>query len=295
MFKPMRILSLSFRGKAEDAVWNTVLEEAAGFKPDLVLLPEAWLGDDYPKEKCSAVLANAAVVARQLGCYVVCPLYRLTEAACRNSAFVLDATGTVVSTSDKIFPWWYEFSASPGCESGGDARPFDTPFGRLCCAICFDVNFPRVWQRMEALDVDLVLWPSDYSAGRALQAHAITNHYYIVSATRYPDTALCDISGDELFYNATPGADSGIVTGKYVVDLDRQIFHENFNMEKRAALLEEYPDIYIDREFKREQWFILASRSGKQSVKEAARKFEMETLRAYLRRSGRTINAAWAS
>jgi predicted amidohydrolase len=207
---------------------------------------------------------------------------------------VLDSSGALVSTYDKMFPWWYEFSGEPKCESGEDVRQFNTKFGVLSPDICFDVNFPRVWARMEEAGTDLVLWSSDYSAGRALQAHAICHHYYIVTATRFPDTAVYDISGDELYYNDTPRAKDGIVVSKIVLDMDRQIFHEDFNREKREKLLEKYPGIILEKEYPRERWFILASRDGGQSVKEAAREFGMETLRDYIRRSGQSINRAWS-
>jgi predicted amidohydrolase len=294
MYKPIRVLSLGFRDKREDVVWNRVLGEAADFKPDIVLLPEAWLGDEYPKHKCDAVLSNAAEVAQKLGAYIVCPLYRLTPKGCRNSSFVLDSEGALVSTYDKMFPWWYEFSGEPKCESGEDVRPIDTKFGILSPSICFDVNFPRVWARMEEAGTELVLWSSDYSAGRALQAHAITHHYYIATATRFPDTAVYDISGDELSYNDKPSEKDGIVVTKTVLDMDRQIFHHDFNLEKRDALLKKYPNIIEEKNYERERWFILASRDNRQSVKDAAREFEMEPLRDYIRRSGQAINKAWS-
>ena len=121
-----------------------------------------------------------------------------------------------------------EFSAIPPCESGRETQVVETDFGRIAVTICFDVNFPAVWQKIERSGAELVLWPSDYSAGRALQAHAMTHHYYIVSATRYPDTAVYDISGDEMSYHTH----EGVVANKTTLDLDRTIFHENFNLDK---------------------------------------------------------------
>lgn len=286
MCRPVRILSLGFRNIPEEQIWD-VLRREAPYNPDLIVLPEAWLGDDYPMDRCDGVLQRAAEIAAALKAYLICPLYRLMGAdKCRNSAFLLDRQGKLIHTYDKIFPYWTEFSAIPPCESGRDTQVVETDFGRIAVTICFDVNFPAVWQKIERSGAELVLWPSDYSAGRALQAHAMTHHYYIVSATRYPDTAVYDISGDEMSYHTH----EGVVVNKTTLDLDRTIFHENFNLDKCKKLLAKYPDIRVEKKFPREQWFILASENDRTSVKKAAREFEMEDLRAYIRRSGLTIN-----
>jgi predicted amidohydrolase len=286
MYRPVRILSLGFRNIPEGRIWDTLLAEAA-FKPDVILLPEAWLGDDYPMDRCEQVLGAASDVAAALKSYLFCPLYHRTGPdTCRNSAFLLDRQGNRIHTYDKIFPFWMEFKSNPPCEPGGDVQVIQTDFGRIAALICFDVNFPAVWQNLERDGAELVLWPSDYSAGRALQAHAVTHHYYIVSATRYPDSAVFDISGDEMSYCAG----EGIVVNRAVLDLDRTIFHENFNLEKCKKLLAKYPGIRVEKRFPREQWFVLASDDERTSVKQAAREFEMEDLRSYLHRSGCEIN-----
>ncbi|MDR3138162.1 MAG: carbon-nitrogen hydrolase family protein [Treponema sp.] len=286
MYRPVRILSLGFRNIPEEQIWDTLRREAS-YMPDVIVLPEAWLGDDYPMDGCGGVLQRAAEIAAALNTYLICPLYRRTDAGtCRNSAFLLDRQGKLIHTYDKIFPYWTEFSASPPCESGQDTRVIAADFGRIAVTICFDVNFPAVWEKIDGNGAELVLWPSDYSAGRALQAHAMTHHYYIVSATRYPDTAVYDISGDEMSYHTH----AGVVAAKTILDLDRTAFHENFNLDKCEKLLAKYPDITVEKRFPREQWFILASHNDRISVKKAAQEFEMEDIRTYIHRSGREIN-----
>jgi predicted amidohydrolase len=286
MYRPVRILSLGFRNIPEEQIWD-ILRREAPYNPDLIVLPEAWLGDDYPMDRCDGVLQRAAEIAAVLKTYLICPLYRLMGADnCRNSAFLLDRQGKLIHAYDKIFPYWTEFSAIPPCGGGQDTRIVETDFGRIAVTICFDVNFPAVWRKIERNGAELVLWPSDYSAGRALQAHAMTHHYYIASATRYPDTTVYDISGDEMSYRTH----EGVVVNKTILDLDRTIFHENFNLDKCKKLLSKYPDIRVEKKFPREQWFILASQNDRISVKKAAREFEMEDLRTYIRRSGLTIN-----
>ena len=130
-----------------------------------------------------------------------------------------------------------------------------------------------------------MLWPSDYSAGRSLQAHAINYHYYIVTATRALDSALVDLNGDEVAYHKS----EGMTAAHYTIDLDREIFHENFNMDKIEKLTKEVPGVKVEKHFTREQWLILSG-DETSSVKELAKAYEMETLRDYLFRSQREIN-----
>jgi predicted amidohydrolase len=71
-----------------------------------------------------------------------------------------------------VFPYWSEFDVTPPVAVGTSVPVFDTDRGRVAISTCFDVNFPEVWQRLADQDVELVIWPSAYSAGTSLPAHA---------------------------------------------------------------------------------------------------------------------------
>ena len=288
MNRPVNILTLAFRGEKKEVVFEN-LEEQIRENTDLVLLPEMWLGDDYPVQtKSSPLLKEISDFAAKHRCYVVCPLgySEKGDGSQRlNSALVYDRKGEQVYRYDKIFPWWNEFDFVPPITVGNSAGVFDADFGRVGIAICFDVNFSCVWEEMARCGAELVLWPSDYSAGRSLQAHAINYHYYIVTATRALDSALIDLNGDEVAYHKS----DSMTAAHYTIDLDREIFHENFNMDKIEKLTKEVPGVKVEKHFTREQWLILSG-DETSSVKELAKVYEMETLRDYLFRSQREIN-----
>ena len=61
---------------------------------------------------------------------------------------------------------------TPPVQVGREVPVYQADFGRVGMAICFDVNFPAVWQRLADAGAELVLWPSAYSAGSSLQEEA---------------------------------------------------------------------------------------------------------------------------
>ncbi len=235
MNRPVNILALAFRGEEKDVVFEEIHRQVKE-NTDLILLPEMWMGDEFPVQtKDSLILKEMSDLAAQYQSYIVCPLaFSEKEDGSErlNSALVFDRKGELIYHYDKIFPWWNEFDFEPPITVGETAGVFDTDFGRVGIAICFDVNFSNVWEAMARAGVEIVLWPSDYSAGRSLQAHAINYHYYIVTATRACDSALIDLNGDEVAYQKS----EGMLAVSYTIDLDREIFHENFNMDKIEKL-----------------------------------------------------------
>ncbi len=158
---------------------------------------------------------------------------------------------------------------------------------RVGMAICFDVNFPSVWQRLADQGAEIVIWPSAYSAGSSLQAHAINHHFAIVTATSTGDCQVFDITGERILDEQKEDLNISRIT----LDLDCGIFHENFNVEKRDKLLRERrDDVILEKEMKREEWFVLKARQAGVSARALAREYGMEELRDYLHRSRREID-----
>jgi len=75
------------------------------------------------------------------------------------------------------------------------------------------------------------------------------------------------------------------------LDLDRGIYHENFNLDKRDKLLKEHPeDVEQEKWMKLEQWFVLKAKRPGVSARALAREYGLEELRHYLDRSRRAID-----
>ena len=51
---------------------------------------------------------------------------------------------------DKYFPYWSEFDLTPPGQPGEEVGVYDADFGKIGFAICYDVNFPEVWEMLAA-------------------------------------------------------------------------------------------------------------------------------------------------
>jgi len=286
--RPVRIVTISFYHGNKPAMEEVrmVMEEEAKKGTDLIVLPETWT--DALEEMESPAVQMCASIAEKYQTYVVCPVFQKDEKGRRwNRAILLNRSGEAVFTYCKYFPYWSEFDLEPKGIPGREVGVYEADFGKIGFAICFDVNFPEVWDMLAAGGAELVIWPSAYSGGKSLMAHALNHHYYIVTSTLEGDSAVFDITGDEILYKKS----DTINVSRITLDLDRCIFHENFNMGKRDKLLSDYDgkvvqDIYM----KREQWFVLKAVAPGISVKKLAAEYGMEELRSYLRRSKREID-----
>jgi len=288
--RPVTIASISFapdkHSLDEIAYW---VDSAGATGVDLIALPETFRTQSgTPETLDGPTVTVMAELARKHRAYIVCPIDRTDGHRRLNTAVLLDRSGQIVSLYDKVYPYWSEFDLEPTVEPASAAPTvFAADFGQIGMAICFDVNFPSVWQALADQGAELVIWPSAYSAGRSLQAHAINHHYYIVTSTHNRDCLVYDITGEKLVYVYNEPVNITYVT----LDLDRGIYHENFNLNKRDQLLEEHgEEIAIEQILPLEQWFVLRARRPGISARALAASYGMEELRDYKARSRQAID-----
>ena len=286
--RPVRVISLSFRDRPLAEIVEQVDREGSR-GADLIALPETWRGQrgDTRETLDGPTVTAMAALARKHASYIVCPIDRQDGPRRRNTAVLIDRKGQVVLTYYKVYPYWSEFDLRPAVNPGRDVPVHQADFGRVGLAICFDVNFPEVWQRLADQGAELVIWPSAYSAGSSLMAHAINHHFYIVTATLLSDCLVYDITGRLLLDERSKGVHISRIT----LDLDRGIYHQNFNIAKRDRLLREHAAAVRQEEWlDREQWFVLKARGPGVSARGLARQYGLEELRSYKSRSRREID-----
>ena len=285
--RPVRIVSLSFREKSVAEI-SAVVDREGAKGADLLILPETWRGQtDHPETLDGTIVTAMAALAKKHSSYLVCPIDRRDGKRRLNTAVLIDRAGKICGVYDKVYPYWSEFDHKQPVEPGHEARVFQTDFGKVGLAICFDVNFPEVWQRLADQGAEVVVWPSAYSAGTSLQAHALNHHFYVVTSTLTRDCLVYDITGEELLYNKSADLNVSRIT----LDLDRGVYHSNFNIEKRDKLLKEHGQgLKQVKWLDREQWFVLQATKPCVSARALAKQYGLEELRDYLSRSRREID-----
>jgi len=225
-------------------------------------------------------------LAKKHRTYIVCPIDRKDGDRRLNSAVLLDREGRVACLYDKIYPVWLSECMDHSVHPGTAACVHQADFGRVGLAICFDVNWSSIWEQLSNQGAELVIWTSAYSAGRSLQAQAISYNYYVVSATWIPDCLVYDIDGQQLVHDTNNHGEGTNVT-RVTLDFDRCIFHQDLNRpEKVGRLLKERgEDIAEEKWMPLEGWFVLKAKRPGVSARELARKYDLEELRHYLNRS----------
>ncbi|MGH9439480.1 MAG: carbon-nitrogen hydrolase family protein [Terriglobia bacterium] len=287
--RPVRLVSI---GYSRILPLNEIVEyvDREGAKgADAIVLPELCRGHDKTSQEPlhGPTVTAMSALAKKHKTYVAVPIDRRDGERRFNTVVLLDRSGKVVALYNKIFPYWNEFDvapfdAHPSVTPGDAAEVYKADFGHVGFATCYDINFSEVWRRLSDKGAEVVIWPSAYSGGIPLQAYAANYHYYVFSCTLRPDCSVYDVTGERLLY----GRGSEVNVSRITLDLDRGIYHENFNLAKRNKLLKEHPqDVMQEQWLHSEQWFVLKAKRPGVSARELAHQYGLEELRHYIERS----------
>ncbi len=290
--RPVRVVSIGLKNRTKSLQEIAQVVDAEGDRgADVIALPEAWRGqkNEGTEEILNGPTVTAmAALAKKHHTYIVCPIDRKDGALRRNTAVLLDRTGQIVTIYDKVFPWTPEFMLTPPVTPGEEVGFHQADFGKLGIAICFDIDFPEVWRRLADQGAELVIWPSAYSGGAALKAHAIQHHYYIVTATQAPDCTVYDITGEELLHEKNPTLNVSRIT----LDLDRGVYDRDAidGREKSTARREKFfkehgDDVVEEKYMEREDWFVLRAKRPGVSSRDLAREYGLVEKAELVRRA----------
>jgi nitrilase len=138
-----------------------------------------------------------AATAQKHGVWLVggsLPLVADDPSKLRNCCLVYDDAGRRVARYDKIHLFGFKkgdefYDEAETIEPGRQTVAFDTPFGRVGLAICYDLRFPELFRALGT--VDLLVLPAAFTetTGRAhwemlLRARAVENQCYVLAAAQ---------------------------------------------------------------------------------------------------------------
>lgn len=312
-----RLLTVALKQPAEatnrveinrSAVINA-LRRAEPYNPDFVCLPEiviqeragGWfdtakdivkhridLAERVPGPSTEAV----GEVAQELDTYVLLPLLELDSERVYNSTVLIDPDGEVVGSYHKLRPPLTELE--PGITPGRNVEVWDTRYGRVGAAICFDLMYPEIGTAYARHDVDVVFFSSQFDGGERLKSWARFNGFYIVKSTA--DSAeIISPTGNVIAetrdgypprqIDLENGARAGFAFAE--VNTDFGIYALSSCGEALPDIQQEHDVTVVDGD--REGDFYLESRSPEVSVEDLEKEYGLETIQDYLDRTAAAI------
>lgn len=284
-------LSLPMQGSPEKARQLALqwIERASYHKPDIICLPETFTGlgcgskewfesaEPVPGPTTEAL----SEAARQYHCYIICPLLERTDEGVYNSAILIDRKGEVIGKYHKVYPTIGEMEQ--GVRPGTETPVFETDFGRLGFAICFDLNFREVMEGLAKGHPEVIFFPSMYRGGKRLQVWALDFSVYIIAATPGEQSAMVDPLG-RVFAESSPY--EPILTR--TINLDYVVCHIDYNHSHWDRIRETYGKDVEIAVASPEAYFALISHHPQRSAPEIAQEFGLEPLKDYYARARAT-------
>lgn len=190
---------------------EALVRQAAGQGANVILIQELfelpyWCKDQDPAWFAEAremadnpTIAHFAALARELNVVLPLSVFERANAAYYNSLAMIDADGRVLGTYRKSHipdgPGYQEkFYFRPG-DTG--FRVWETAFGRVGCAICWDQWFPEAARAMALMGAEMLFYPTAIGSEpqdptldsrrhwqRVMQGHAGANLMPLVASNR---------------------------------------------------------------------------------------------------------------
>ncbi len=248
--KPIRLSLIQYPLFSDP--WDTwievllLLKKAAKKKPDVIVLPEMWLGSPKVKSDCktwsefySWVLQEMQVWAQEHRIGLVFSQLESAEKKFFNTAYIINTQGRILASYRKI----HLFS------HGGEHRVYtsgqkpvvvQTPWGRVGLAICYDIRFPELIRKLAVMGAEILIVPAQWPESRRehwltlLKARAIENQFFVVGVNRLGKKEKNRYSGDSVAVD--PWGDNLLHLKK-----SQNINATTIHLEKMKKIRETYP------------------------------------------------------
>ena len=271
------------------------IERVAKDRADLVLLSEEFANPAAESTR-QAVAAAAqtvpgpvseelAALARKFGTYIAFGMLRRKGTRIFNSLVLLDRSGKPVWYFDKATPMAEEMQL--GIMPGAKPRAYDTDFGRLGAAICFDINFLELAELLSRQQTELVLFSSAFPGGRLLDVWAIRYGFAVAGCTWYAENRILDCTG------AVVGRTSDILPfTTAVLNLNRRVVHMDGNLGKLENMRQKFGGDVLVEDLRQEAVCVITSLKKGLEVADLIREFDVELLPDYFDRA-RGVRASY--
>lgn len=164
------------------------IDKAAKSNPDLIVLTECfydrrtWLKRQETAVEMESEPVKALInKAKEHNCYIATSLNVVQDGKYYNRGILIDRSGEICGIYDKTHITMGEREA--GVIPGREAKVFETDFGKVAFAICWDLWFPDLIHEYYKKGVTVLINPTAGYPDRQMRARAIDYGMYIVSST----------------------------------------------------------------------------------------------------------------
>lgn len=154
-----------------------MIEEASEQGADMAVLPEMFncpydnkYFRSYAENEQGQTIEAMKHAARTLGMYIVAgSIPEIDGADVYNTSFVLDPEGKTVAKHRKMHLFDIDvkggirFFESDTLRPGKEATVFETPYGKIGVAICYDMRFPELMRIMALEGAGLIVVPAAFN------------------------------------------------------------------------------------------------------------------------------------
>ena len=265
------------------------LDQVLPDRPDLIVLPEAC--DRYPSRSIEERLAYyrtredqvrdfLADVAAEHRCHIAYSAVReMSDGTWRNSTQIVGRDGDVLGVYNKNHVVITE-TTEGGILCGRDAPIIQCDFGRVGCAICFDLNFDEVRLKYVRSKPDLLLYSSMYHGGLMQRYWAYSCRAHMVTAIAGLRSMVISPVGHVL---ASTTNYFDFVTA--TINLDCKVAHLDFNWEKLAEMKRRHGPKVSVFDPGHLASVLISSETDEFTSDDLIREFEIELLDDYMARS----------
>jgi predicted amidohydrolase len=268
--------------------WKEEFDKVLPNHPDLILLTEACDRPggltteqqfNYYKIRKSQVMDYFATVARANHCYIAFGMKREENGAWRNSTILIDREGETAGIYNKNFPTIDEMDE--GIKAGSETPIFKCDFGRVGCAICFDLNFDELREQYELLKPDIMLFSSMYHGGLEQAKWAYSCRSFFVCSYGFTN-APSEIRNPlgEVVASSTNYYNYAVAT----INLDCKLVHLDYNWEKLVELKKKYGKNVIITDPGKLGVVLITSEHSKVSSEDMIKEFKIELVDDYFNR-----------
>lgn len=269
--------------------WSKKLDQVLCDKPDIVLVPEACdRPAGYPAEKRleyyhergEQMLEFFREKARENGCYIGYSAARfMPDGTWRNSTRIIDRAGKIAGIYDKNYPTIGEIETW-GILPGKSGNIIECDFGRVGCAICFDINFKELKEEYMKLKPEIILFSSLMHGSHMANNWAFDCRSYFAGAIGIAQSYVISPLGKTVATNT-----NYYDYISYKLNLDYRVCFLDYNWDKLAAMRKKYGTRVKVEDPGFLGSVLVTSETDEFTVQDLIKEFELELLDDYMKRS----------